>query len=211
MDFDSTLKQSSSPVVTDIVATAMSQSPTDSTPTQSSSPAGDTLASYPGTCDMLINPPQTVSTTINASQANVQVLLTAATSTIVSSPQTGKASSVPESAGTTRVETRVNVSISVNTSCNSVSTPMSSIEPNVHVPKEESREPSHKVKSYRDPKNLKYKQVSTLHDCTGSTESTIILQLDDWPHNSKYKSHHRPYQRPQMPTYDFDDVEGSSA
>ena len=68
-----------------------------------------------------------------------------------------------------------------------------------------------KTRFFRDPRDLKYKQVSTRHDCSGLTESTIVPQLDDWPQISKFKQYHRAYRRPQMSTYNFDCTNDSSS
>lgn len=196
-NFDSTLKRSSSQVVTDTVVITAPHPPIDSTPIQNSSPADDTLAhaSYPGTCDTLIDPPKT-ETVINTSQSNLQVSLNTATTTTVSLPQT-KTNPTPQSQHPV-----LNISVNVNTTINTASAPMASAEHNVPTGRA-SQGASRKTKIYRDPRNLKYKQVSTLHHCTGSTESTIVPQLDDRLSHSKFKPHHHAYRR-QMPTFDFD-------
>lgn len=71
------------------------------------------------------------------------------------------------------------------------------------------RTPVHKTRFFRDPRDLKYKQVSTRHNCSGLTESTIVPQLGDWSQISKFKQYHHAYRRSQMPTYDFDSANGS--
>ena len=60
----------------------------------------------------------------------------------------------------------------------------------------------------RDPRDLPYSQVSTPHDCTGSTQSSIAPQYYDCGAISRIKPHHRAYRtRPQMPQYDFEESE----
>ena len=48
-----------------------------------------------------------------------------------------------------------------------------------------------RVRIRRNPRDLKYKQVSTLHDCSGTTESSCFVpQLKDSYRNTKLKLHH---------------------
>ena len=148
---------------------------------------------------------ETTSVTLNSSQiteANVSASLNLGVSpqalpVATTSPQSA---TTPQQASTTaQVSVDLNVSLTVTTSLsttNSISTDTDSTS-------------IRKARFFRNPRDLKYEQVSTRHDCTGSTESTIVPQLDDWSHVSKYKPHHRAYRRPRMPTYDFDHASNS--
>ena len=205
----------------------------DSAPIQHSSPACTKASSSASNHEQspfaanatMVSQSQTetnVSVTVDTSQTNLQVSLrvtslphaTATTAHDQSSPQAASTSTMPLPVRTTThdqeaTQSSVNISMNVSTHGNTASAPMASTEPQ-NAPKQAPQQASHRQKFYRDPRNLKYKQVSTLHDCTGSTESTIVPQLIDWPHNYKYKPHHRAYRRPRMPTYDFDDTENNS-
>ena len=62
----------------------------------------------------------------------------------------------------------------------------------------------------RDPRFLRYKQVSKRHECTGSTNSTFLPQWNDPHHHEKFKPHHRGRRigrpTPQMPQIDFENL-----
>ena len=128
-------------------------------------------------------------------------------SVATTSPQSETTSSAPQQGNTMQSATQlsVNLNVSLNTSLSLTdSTTLNS--PTTAT--DTGHASTHKARFFRDPRKLKYKQVSTIHDCSGSTESTIVPQLDDWPQVSKLKQHHHAYRRPlaQMPTYDSDDT-----
>ena len=158
------------------------------------------------------------STTLDSSQ-NSEVKVSASinldassqvSSVATTSPQSETTSSAPQQGNTIQSATQLslNLNVSLNTSLGTTdsTTPNS---PTI-IATDTGRTSMHR--RFRNPRDLKYKQVSTIHDCSGSTESTIVPQLDDWPQVSKLKQHHHAYrkpQRPQMPTYDFDRANNS--
>ena len=149
------------------------------------------------TVNFTLNPSQVLPSSSSLPQPSQQ----AAT---VSTPQ-ATATKFESKAVQTAIPPSLNVEVNISINDNPGPVP----NPRVHQANDRWTSYYDKVRIHKNPRDLKYKQVSTIHDCSGSTESSDFMSQPRIVNDPywKFKMHHHANERQHMPAYNQYDLD----